>query len=250
MFKFRRKNVLWGVLTACIPFSFFPFTLFGFLISYIICLDLWLFSGKPFKPTEEDQWLGNGYIKGGWFSWVPGLHTIEIWHAQYQLCKPLMQMFKIEKELIFATTEPSINVVSLARQKRDLEVDIRRIKYRLSVAKTLEVMFECVGELILQGYIVFYQAGTLHNIPQYIIQDIKTNGFLASTLSALLSSLLSNFYFFAFNAIFFVFVNNNLHVQSPNVSILEKCKVIVCAFLVTLMRLLSISFILNSIKSV
>ena len=245
-FNFRRKNVFWGVLTACIPFSFFPFTLFGFLVSYMICFDLWLFSGKPFKPTEEDQWLGNGYIKGGWFSWVPGLHTIEIWNAQYQLWKPLKQMFKIEKELLFATPKPSSNMVLLSRQKRDLEVDIRRIKYRLSVAKTLEVMFECIGELILQGYIVFYQAGTLHNIPQYIIQDIETNGFLASTLSALLSSLLSNFYFFAFNAIFFVFVNDNLHVQSPNVSIFEKCKVMVCGFVVTVMRLLSISFILNS----
>ena len=215
-----RGDIVWGILTACMPFVYIPWMLVTHLVSRLICLDLWL-AGKPFKRPVDDEHFKNGYIKGSWWMLIPGVNIFFIWKSHALCWQSLTQMFKLEKEMMFNDKEQE----RILKEKKSIEWFVSKSSYRAVRGKFLEILFESIAEIYLQLYIALIEAESIDNLIPYLQADIKLNGPWISLSSAILSSFFSAVFFLVFSGCLFIYVEDDLHLlRSKSAPLSEKIK--------------------------
>ena len=192
--QLRDGKVRWGVLTACIPFAFFPWTIFTYLMSHIICLDLWQ-SGKRFRGNpKEDDYVKNGVVDFPLWCIIPGYHLIHVWVDCVKKVPLLKEGLELEVQLLqsrdghhYFTDSDNEKV----KQLREVQISIQKINQRTVTHKMIELFFESFLGAFLQSHITLMQAGSLKDMFSYLVDDYNDNGIFGSIASSLLSSYLS-----------------------------------------------------------
>ena len=167
--------------------------LFGYFMSHIICLDLWL-SGKRFKGPPKD--LKNGNPDLPLWTIIPGFHLITMWLDCVKVVPLLREALLLEVQMLQAKDEHHyFTDCAHDREKhlREVQMSIQKMNYRSQSAKGFAILYESSIGLILQGHITLNQAGSLNDVIIFLKKDFENNGAFGSIASSMLSSYLSIF---------------------------------------------------------
>ena len=162
-------------------------------MSHIICLDLWL-SGKRFKGPPKD--LKNGNPDLPLWTIIPGFHLILMWLDCLKVVPLLRDALFLEVQMLQAKDEHHYFTECThdrVKHLREVQISIQKMNCRSIGAKGLEILYESMVGLILQGHITLNQAGSLNDVMLFLKKDFENNGAFGSIASSILSSYLSIF---------------------------------------------------------
>ena len=115
------------------------------------------------------------------------------------------------------------------------------VKVKVVSSKSMEVIIESTGEYLLQFYIILWKTGgDIMKVWPELLKDFEEEGFLNSTLSAMLSSYLTFLSFAGFHKFFFI-VNDQLHIQSSTIPFTEYLKRFLAGIIWGVARTISIT---------